>query len=161
MSGDPIRRTSSGRSLHLVGADLTDDDADDADDAYVADLVLAPERQSVAVGRHWVVRTVAANGVTGMANQVVELLTSELLSNAVLHGAAGLPIHLGVCGTDTVVRVSVSDSVPERPVVLHPAPVAPSGRGMAIVEAMSNRWGVDAREEGGKVVWFEIDLDDY
>jgi len=45
--------------------------------------------------------------------------------------------------------------------VLHPGLVAPSGRGMAIVEAMSNRWGVDERPDVGKTVWFEIDLDEY
>jgi anti-sigma regulatory factor (Ser/Thr protein kinase) len=125
-------------------------------------LTLTPERQSVAVGRHWVVRTAVAAGVTGMANQVVELLTSELLSNAVLHGAAGRAIHLWFrAGEDDVVRVSVTDSLPARPVVLHPGLVAPSGRGMAIVEAMSNRWGVDDQHDGGKTVWFEIDLDQY
>ena len=153
MSGEPARRTSTGRALRLVGPkDTADTDAS---------LVLAPERQSVAVGRHWVVRIAADAGVTGMANQVIELLTSELLANAVLHGAAGRAIHLAFHGNDDVARVAVSDSVPARPVVLHPELTAPSGRGMAIVEAMSNRWGVDAQADGGKVVWFEIDLDDY
>jgi anti-sigma regulatory factor (Ser/Thr protein kinase) len=153
MSGEPARRTPTGRALRLVGPDDTAD--------IDASLVLSPERQSVAVGRHWVVRIAADAGVTGMANQVVELLTSELLANAVLHGAAGRAIHLHFHGNDDVARVAVGDSVPDRPVVLHPELVAPSGRGMAIVEAMSNRWGVDAQEDGGKVVWFEIDLDDY
>jgi len=156
MSGEPLRRTPSSPALHLVG---TADD--DADGVHHAGLVLSPERRSVAVGRHWVVRTAADAGVTGMANQVLELLTSELLANAVLHGAAGRAVHLTFHGSDDVARVSVGDSVAERPVVLHPEPVAPSGRGMAIVEAMSSRWGVDGRDDGGKVVWFEIDLDDY
>lgn len=157
MSGEPVRRTPSGRALRLVGPTTHLEVPAD----QVA-LTLAPERQSVAVGRHWVVRTAGAAGVTGMANQVVELLTSELLSNAVLHGAGGRAIHLWFrAGDDDVVRVSVSDSLPARPVVMHPALVAPSGRGMAIVEAMSNRWGVDAQPDGGKTVWFEIDLDQY
>ena len=157
MSGEPMRRTSSGRALRLVGAETQIEAPED----HVS-LTLPPERQSVAIGRHWVVRIAAAAGVTGMANQVVELLTSELLSNAVLHGAGGRAIHVWFwAGEDEVVRVSVSDSVPSRPVVLHPDVVAPSGRGMAIVEAMSNRWGVDPQADGGKTVWFEIDLDQY
>lgn len=157
MSGEPMRRTTSGRALRLVGAETQVEAPADH-----ASLTLPPERQSVAIGRHWVVRIAAAAGVTGMANQVVELLTSELLSNAVLHGAGGRPVHVWFwAGEDEVVRVSVSDSVPARPIVLHPDVVAPSGRGMAIVEAMSNRWGVDALADGGKTVWFEIDLDQY
>jgi anti-sigma regulatory factor (Ser/Thr protein kinase) len=96
-----------------------------------------------------------------MANQVVELLSSELLANAVLHGSDDESIRIEIACTDTVVRVSVTDNLPQRPVVLHPEPVAPAGRGMAIIEAMSNRWGVEPRTSGGKTVWFEIDLDEY
>lgn len=156
MSGEPMRRTSSGRPLRLVGSETQIEAPGDH-----VQLTLTPERQSVAIGRHWVVRIAAAAGVTGMANQVVELLASELLSNAVLHGAGGRPVQLWFRADDDVVRVSVSDSLPKRPVVLHPALVAPSGRGMAIVEAMSNRWGVDSQDDGGKTVWFEVDLDQY
>ena len=54
----------------------------------------------------------------------------------------------------------VNGSVSE-PVVLHNEPEAPNGRGMAIVEAMSTRWGVQAHGDGGKTVWFELDLADY
>ena len=171
MSGEPVRRTPSGRPLRLVGPTgvpvvavvpvvPVGTDGTDGTDGTLA-LVLSPERQSVAVGRHWVVRAAVDAGVTGMANQMVELLTSELLANAVLHGSAGRAIHLWFHCTDEVARISVSDSVPDPPVVLHPGIVAPSGRGMAIVETMSNRWGVDEQPEFGKTVWFEIDLDEY
>ena len=159
MSGEPARRTPTGRSLHLVGTTPEADGLPDDDDTLSLDL--PPQRRSVGVGRHWVVRVAVAAGVTGMANQVVELLTSELLANAVLHGSGADPIRVELACTDTVVRVAVTDSVPQRPVVLNPEPIAPAGRGMAIVEAMSNRWGVDPRPAGGKTVWFEIDLDEY
>lgn len=156
MSGEPGVHVPSDRALHLVGsADVPEPSVDHQT------LVLEPERKSVAVGRHWVVQIAAEAGVTGMANQVVELLSSELLANAVLHGSAGRAIHLWFHHTEDVVRVSVSDSVPDRPVVLHPELVALAGRGMTIVEAMSNRWGVDGLSGGGKTVWFEIDLDQY
>jgi hypothetical protein len=32
---------------------------------------------------------------------------------------------------------------------------------MAIVEAMSSRWGIEQRAEGGKTVWFELDLTEF
>ena len=177
MSGEPARRTPTGRSLRLVGSagadgqPATGDDgasavplpgaAGTADDDGELLLDLPPQRRSVGVGRHWVVRIAAEAGVTGMANQVVELLASELLANAVLHGSADKAIRLRMSMSDRFVRVAVTDNLPQRPVVLHPEPIAPAGRGMAIIEAMSNRWGVDPEPTGGKTVWFEVDLDEY
>jgi hypothetical protein len=37
-------------------------------------------------------------------------------------------------------------------------PTSPTGRGLHIVEALADRWGVDKTAEG-KTVWFEIDLE--
>lgn len=176
MRGDRARRTSSGSTLRLVGAgdaeaageagtgpvDPEPDETDEpSPEAVLSSIVLPGQRQSVAIGRHWVVRTAVEGGVTGMANQVVELLSSELLANAVLHGPASTAIGIQVRHTDTSVRVSVSDGGDTSPVVLHREPSAPNGRGMAIVEAMSSRWGVEEHADGGKTVWFELELDDF
>lgn len=130
-------------------------------DVVQASTVLPGQRASVAVGRHWVVRNAVENDVTGMANQVLELLSSELLANAMLHGPAGGAVGLQVRHTRDTVRVSVSDGGSEPPVVLHREPTAASGRGMAIIEAMSSRWGVEEHRDGGKTVWFELDLADF
>ena len=173
MTGDLSRRTPSGRTLRLVTPEMTTEDLDEASpveralaatgvdpDALRESVVLPVERRSVATGRHWVVRTAAERGVTGMANQVVELLSSELLANAVLHGPDEGAIGVEVIADGTTLRVSVTDRSPLNPVVLQHEPSAPNGRGMAIVEAMSSRWGVE--EQGtGKTVWFELDLDDF
>lgn len=169
MTGDRARRTSSGRTLRLVASDgeTTARAAEDADvvgvppEVDVDSILLPGERQSVAIGRHWVVRTAATRGAVGMTNQVLELLSSELLANAVLHGPTETGIGLQVVVTDEVARVSVSDGAESSPVVMRTDPSALSGRGMAIVEAMSSRWGVEIHEDGGKTVWFELDLDDF
>ena len=183
MSGERARRTPSGRTLRLVtGTDDATDVAPDereggshptglgarADatapggpDTPDSRITVPVERRSVAVGRHWVVRTVAERGVVGMANQVVELLSSELLANAVLHGPQDGEITVAVTFGPGTVRVAVGDRGRRTPVVLHGEPAAPAGRGMAIVEAMSNRWGVLETDDGGKTVWFELDLDAY
>lgn len=157
MGGQPARRTPSGRTLRLVTNDQVPGAQLDAEESAIS---LPGQRRSVAAGRHWVVREAAELGVTGMANQIVELLTSELLANAVLHGPPDGTVGLRLLATETVLRVTVTDHELATPVVLHPEPIEPSGRGMAIVEAMSNRWGVDVGS-GGKAVWFELDLDDY
>ncbi|MDT0167348.1 ATP-binding protein [Actinotalea sp. AC32] len=170
MTGDRARRTSSGRTLRLVASDghVAEHAAEAADAAAEEDLALAVdsillpgERQSVAVGRHWVVRTAAARGATGMANQVLELLSSELLANAVLHGPGDGGVGVQLAVDETIARVSVSDGATASPVVMATDPSAVSGRGMAIVEAMSTRWGVEVHDDGGKTVWFELDLDDF
>lgn len=174
MTGDRARRTSSGSTLRLVsGVGGAGDgtaggagggsrrDHHDHDEESADSIVLPGQRQSVAVGRHWVVRAAVARGITGMANQVIELLSSELLANAVLHGPEGSAIGLQVAHTEAVVRVSVSDAGVSNPVVMHTEPSALNGRGMAIVEAMSSRWGVDEHRDGGKTVWYELDLDDF
>lgn len=164
MSADRARRTPTGSTLRLVGSEPGAPDGgvtDAVGEDGVESIVLPGQRQSVGMGRHWVVRTAAAGGVVGMANQVVELLASELLANAVVHGGESSPIGVQVRHTATTVRVSVSDGGTTSPVVLRREPSAPSGRGMAIVEAMSTRWGVDEHAAGGKTVWFELDLDDF
>lgn len=167
---DRARRTSSGNTLRLVvqaaedagtPAEDVPQNLADLEDEGVESIVLPGQRQSVGLGRHWVVRLAAERGVVGMANQVVELLSSELLANAVLHGADGGAIVVQVRHDDESIRVSVSDGGLRTPRVLHREPSAPNGRGMAIVEAMSTRWGVDQHAEGGKTVWFELDLDDF
>lgn len=164
MAGDRARRTSSGRTLRLVASDgeVAASAHDGHDGAGAVDSILLPaERQSVAVGRHWVVRTAAVRGATGMANQVLELLSSELLANAVLHGPGEGGVGVQLVVTDERTRVSVSDGNAQTPVVMDTDLSALNGRGMAIVEAMSSRWGVETHVDGGKTVWFELDLDDF
>lgn len=168
MTRDRARRTSSGSTLRLVGSEGVPTPAqrasaadDDHASAHQRSTVLPGRRQSVAVGRHWVVRTAVELGTTGMANQVLELLASELLANAVLHGPDGGAVGLQMRRTGRFMRVSVSDGGRDSPVVLHREATALDGRGMAIVESMSSRWGIDDHGDGGKTVWFELDLDDY
>lgn len=124
----------------------------------VARIVLPGRRHSVAVGRHWIVDTAATNGVTGMANQIVELLSSELLANAVLHGPEGGSVFVQVALGDGHVRITVADTGTGAPVVLQRDPGASSGRGMAIVDALAARWGSHA-DDTGTTVWFEVALD--
>jgi anti-sigma regulatory factor (Ser/Thr protein kinase) len=79
------------------------------------------------------------------------LVTSELVTNAVLHGGGCL--GLNVDSHDGRVTISVSDGsavVPERR-----PPDARGGRGLAIIESISARWGVHDHE-GGKRVWVEL-----
>ena len=126
-------------------------------DAQVIDveLVVQAERAAPRAARHWVMRTIADAGVGGASNQVVELLTGEMVSNAVLHGPAAGPVSVRVRISATTVRVLVSDTGSGTPIVGHPEPTAASGRGLALVEALSADWGTQHRPDG-KTVWFEV-----
>jgi anti-sigma regulatory factor (Ser/Thr protein kinase) len=126
------------------------------------ELTLRAERTASRTARHWVMRTVADAGVGGSVNQVVELLTAELVSNAVLHGPDGGAVRVGVRVSNGTVRVEVGDEGGGSPRVRHPEPTASSGRGLALVEALSDTWGTQPRgpRGEGKVVWFEVRVDE-
>lgn len=157
MAGDRERRTPSGRTLRLVEGCSPEVPSQPSHAEAEQSVVLPGKRQSVAIGRHWVVDCASGHGLNGVLGQIIELLSSELLTNAVLHGAGGGAVALAVRVTTVSVRVSVSDGGGREPVVVHSEPSDLHGRGMAIVEAMSQRWGVEIHAEGGKTVWFELD----
>ena len=86
--------------------------------------------------------------------ETVELMASELLTNAVLHTRGG--VSLVVTVIDQLIRVEVTDDSRGRPVLRHPPADSTSGRGMEIVDALASQWGVDDLPAGGKSVWFEV-----
>jgi anti-sigma regulatory factor (Ser/Thr protein kinase) len=90
----------------------------------------------------------------------VELLVSELVTNALRASAVmkqALPIRLWLLSNNVRVVVSVWDGNPRPPVRMNVGDDAESGRGLILVEALSDRWDWLAHKGlGGKVVWCEI-----
>ncbi|MFD9910790.1 ATP-binding protein [Streptomyces sp. NPDC059063] len=87
--------------------------------------------------------------------EVAELLTSELVTNALVHTdrEAILTATVGPRG----LRVEVRDFVARRPRVRAPdAGDGTHGRGLMLVQSLADAWGVRALG-AGKVVWFELD----
>jgi anti-sigma regulatory factor (Ser/Thr protein kinase) len=93
---------------------------------------------------------------TGEVVEAAALLTSELVTNAVLHAAGTINVDVDL--DLTAVRVEVADSGEEQPARRDAAPEDTSGRGLCLVEAMARAWGVEREREDGKVVWFELDV---
>lgn len=78
------------------------------------------------------------------------LIVDELAVNGVAHAGTPVVIDLDPVG-DGAVRVAVTDSGAGWPRVTHDDS-ADHGRGLAIVEALATRWGVE-RSDAGKTVW--------
>lgn len=118
-------------------------------------LLLPADPSSIARARHWaasLARRVHAGPAT---ERTVELLTSELLTNAVVHTGSHAPISVCAQLRDDAVRVAVTDTDPTLPVVRPTSPGRPGGNGMRIVDTLSSTWGVDLHPGVGKTVWFE------
>jgi anti-sigma regulatory factor (Ser/Thr protein kinase) len=82
-----------------------------------------------------------------------ELVASELATNAVLH--ADSPFRVSVDRSIGVVCIAIQDAVEGLAEQQPPSRDEMTGRGMAIVDALSRRWGCDALP-AGKVVWAEL-----
>jgi anti-sigma regulatory factor (Ser/Thr protein kinase) len=86
-----------------------------------------------------------------------ELLVSELMTNAVAASQpedAVPPVRLWLLADQTRALILVWDGSPLPPVPSDPGPDAESGRGLLLVEAVSERWDWYLPvQSGGKVVW--------
>lgn len=132
--------------------------AEQAAAVFDDEMVVQAEPRAPRAVRHWVMRTVAGLGVTGAGNQVVELLTAEIVSNAVVHGPSDGEVRVRLRVAGPCVRVEVTDTGHGSPTVRHPEPTAPNGRGLLLVEALATSWGTRP-DEAGTTVWFEVDTD--
>ncbi len=83
------------------------------------------------------------------------LLTSELVTNAVLHGRA--PISLRLLRTSSEAVLEVHDAASFLPRRLRPTPEDEHGRGLQLVACLADRWGVRPVREG-KAVWCAFSL---
>jgi len=88
------------------------------------------------------------------ATETARLLVSELVTNCVLH--AHSMITLAIDCTDEAIAVAVTDDADELPVVKQPTDEAYNGRGMWLVDNLAGDWGIQPREDGGKIVWFRL-----
>lgn len=85
----------------------------------------------------------------------LEVVVSELLTNAVVHGrtASVATCRLLVPG---YVEIAVNDDGPGEPHLGDPDDRRESGRGLRIVEALSASWGVEDVPDDGKTVWARL-----
>lgn len=126
----------------------------------VSHLELGPLASAVPSARVHARLVVQEWGFGGEFVEVVELLVSELTTNAVLASQAlktflPSPIHLWLKPDHQRVTAVVWDGNPGPPVLKEDVPVdAEGGRGLLLVQVMSERWGwTPTPDSGGKSVW--------
>ncbi|MEV0979551.1 ATP-binding protein [Streptomyces sp. NPDC049915] len=107
------------------------------------------------------VRTALAELEHGADSDTAELLTAELVANAVEHTAGGSPIELVVELLPSGCQVEVHDPDPAppgdltRPTFAMPDPWQEGGRGLLLIRALSSSCG-HRPTESGKAVWFRL-----
>ena len=113
---------------------------------------LPPEAASAGRARRFVREVLGEWQLLGI-EEVATLLVSEVVTNAVLHAGTDLTVEL--LRSEGNVRVEVADRSTQAATRRHYDGAATTGRGLALVQALSDEWGVDARPDG-KTVWFDV-----
>ena len=121
----------------------------------VLDLTYASDLMSPRAARRDL-RTALEARLEPDALATVELLTTELVTNAVQHARSTAQVTAAV--TPRGLRIAVADAGPGVPSVRYGGPPeAERGRGLALVESLSSAWGIE-QSAAGKAVWFEVAL---
>lgn len=122
-------------------------------------LRLPCDPRSARRGRTVVGRAIASwdTGMDRAQHDVLQLLTSELITNCIVHACS--TYHDLIAAQDPLgVRVSVTDGQIDRPVLLpdeHPSVLG--GRGLVLVHTYADDWGVD-EYAAGKAIWFRLNV---
>lgn len=98
----------------------------------------------------------ALGGTDDARCQVALVLTSELVTNAVIHARTTVDVRVEVEGDR--MRVEVADGDRHLPEPADYAPDALGGRGLFLVSELASDWGADLRP-GGKIIWFCLDTE--
>jgi anti-sigma regulatory factor (Ser/Thr protein kinase) len=120
------------------------------------DLALAAEPEHIATARRQVTAHLRSWNLGHLAADAA-LITSELVTNAVLYGRTEtVTVHLAECGTlaEPQLLIAVTDQSPAAvPAACSPEAAEEHGRGLFILECVASCWGAMAKPRGGKLVW--------
>jgi anti-sigma regulatory factor (Ser/Thr protein kinase) len=118
-------------------------------------IAFTAEPAEVAALRRIMRLHLGAWGLQELADEA-QLCVSELVSNVITHVGPGTPATLAVSMQGTRLRIEVHDPDPcALPTLRDASTDSEEGRGMALVDAVADRWGVLLRPDR-KVTWCEL-----
>jgi anti-sigma regulatory factor (Ser/Thr protein kinase) len=123
--------------------------------ARSASWALPPVARSVVEARRHV-RATLADWQLDALSDAAQLLTSEVVTNSLLHARS--PIRLTVEHTETGVRIAVTDGSTVVPSVRPRSTSATTGRGLLLLSRLAEQWDTET-SDGGKTVWFTLSSD--
>jgi anti-sigma regulatory factor (Ser/Thr protein kinase) len=119
------------------------------------EIRLPPHPASVGRARKFLVECLNSVGIYEVED--AQLVVSELVTNAVIHARTEIVLRV-MAGDDGAVRVEVIDGSSAMPGPRLATTAADDGRGLALVDHFTPKWGVD-RIPTGKAVWFVVPPD--
>lgn len=122
----------------------------DPETSWSHTTVLAADPSSPSVARAFVTQHLAEHGLHDLVDDV-QLTASELATNAVRHARTSFTLSLTY--TDSRVVLTVHDESPRTPFRVDAEALDIRGRGLQIVEALSDDWGVLSQHPDAKSVW--------
>jgi anti-sigma regulatory factor (Ser/Thr protein kinase) len=126
--------------------------------AILGAVTVPGEPEQVSRARGFVARTLTEAGLPRVDSDAATLLTSELVTNAVLHTDSGKPggmVSVVVLGLPDGVLVEVTDGGSASAPVVKADALAGEGQGLYLVQQMASQWGY-RRDLAGTTVWFHL-----
>lgn len=125
-------------------------------------VLLSPTPRGARLARLLAVEWLRTRDLPPRVTEAAEHVVAELAANAATHGrVAGRSFRLALLAHADVLRIEVTDTrddaLPNRRRQLD-LPDAESGRGLLLVDALADRWGVGLGPVPRKTVWAELDL---
>lgn len=123
-------------------------------------ILLSPTPRGARLARLLAIEWLRTWDLPHDVTEAAEHVVAELATNAATHGRLpGRDFRLALHATADVLRIEVTDTRGEDPPCCQPPSTdAVSGRGLLLVEALADRWGVEVGPVPRKTVWAELDL---
>jgi anti-sigma regulatory factor (Ser/Thr protein kinase) len=122
---------------------------------WSCDIRLTAQPISASRARDFVRHHLRVHGLAHVSDDL-ELVVSELATNALLHAQTSFTVSLHAF--EETLLLEVEDGSRSGPVQVIAQVLDTNGRGIALVNLLSRDWGVDAHADGGKSVWAEFTL---